>query len=80
MMCDVENPGVNIQKAREHIAQGEVALIAAKEVAAEIGSLTEDLDLMNAAVTNTGAMAAVATAHFTAAMAITSSILLTDER
>lgn len=62
--------GVSIEKARDHLAQGETALATAIEISKEIGGLTTELDLMNAAVINVGAMAAMATAHFTAAQAI----------
>lgn len=76
-MSGMSEPGIDVKKARENVAQGEVALGAALEIAKEIEGLAPDQEMMSVAVANAMAMAQVATARLAAAMAI-ANILLTD--
>jgi len=71
--------GISVEQARAHVQEGETALSQAlKVIGMMIGTPDPDLEgIMDVAVANVNAMAQVATAHFSAAMAIT-NILLTD--
>lgn len=66
-MTDFKIPELTIEKAQEHIRRGELFLRDAEQ---QHGRYAADA----------AASASLAAAHFQAAMAITSSILLTDER
>ncbi len=75
----MSEPGISVGQARAHVQEGELALTQALKVVGMMIETSDDgLDqVMDLAMANVSAMAQVATAHFSAAMAIT-NILLTD--